>query len=194
MECDTPHPDEQFIHDGQDHRELTGRDLRYWLVRRLHDSPEATHRVSDLVGDIIAAGFLLTGRSSKTVSDALHTETDRGRIQRVGWGRYRASGSLPTTTGRRISLRTSQLHKRLWLLYLRAGQRSFAEWRRAEEIDPALLPQPVRELRPGPRPELGIWFRPRVLPETPKVASPTENPEQHTDSSLPSLQHPLSAK
>ena len=168
-------PREQFIQGRTDRRELSCRDLRYWLLLQIHNQPDAVHRVAELVTSINEAGFVLTGRASKTVSDALHTETARGRIQRVGWGRYRAAGTLPPTSRRRITIRLNQVTNDLRLLYLRAGQREFAQWERRTEIAPGQLAQPVREVQPGPHPQLKIGFRPRVLTDR-KVASPTENP------------------
>ena len=78
-----------------------GLDLRY-LLTDLIDGPERrVWRVVELASALQQAGFVLQGRPTKVVSDALRTEIQRGRVVRVGWGRYE-SGHMPGATRRRI--------------------------------------------------------------------------------------------
>ena len=53
--------------------------------------------ISELVARIEAGGFTVSGRASKTVSDALRWEVRRGRVTKVGRGRY-ARGVMPRST------------------------------------------------------------------------------------------------
>ena len=82
----------------QDHQEpqlIDGRYLRWLLTVCLFD-----HRVLTL-GEMLVLierhGFRVRGRPSKTVSDALRWEMRRGRVVRLGRGRY-AAGSMPRST------------------------------------------------------------------------------------------------
>ena len=92
-----------------DPRRIGGVDLRYWLLRRIHTRSREVHTVAGLVEQLRAAGFTVRGRVSKTVSDALATETSKGRIVRTGWGRYRAGLPIPKTTWWRVCNRTGVL-------------------------------------------------------------------------------------
>jgi len=57
--------------------------------------------VAELVTELERGGFVLAGRPSKEISDALRWEVARGRVVRVGRGRYRAA-AIPGATRRRI--------------------------------------------------------------------------------------------
>lgn len=57
--------------------------------------------VAEIVRWLLASGFDPPGRASKFVSDRLRGDVSRGRIIRVGRGRYR-SGHVAPTTWRRI--------------------------------------------------------------------------------------------
>jgi hypothetical protein len=75
---------------------LRGIELRYLLTVSLLDA-DRSRTVVDLVDTVHAAGFALPGRASKAVSDALRWEIGKGRVQRVGRGRY-AAGRMPRST------------------------------------------------------------------------------------------------
>lgn len=53
--------------------------------------------VQDLVDALDRRGIDVPGRASKTISDALRWEVSRGRVMRVGRGRYR-TGAIPRST------------------------------------------------------------------------------------------------
>ncbi len=89
-------------------RLVGGLELRYVLTDRICSPDRAEWTVAELVDSLGDSGFLLTGRPSKQVSDALRWEIGRGRVHRVGRGRYRA-GSMPGATRRRIGKRSRQL-------------------------------------------------------------------------------------
>lgn len=81
---------------------LRGRALRFVLVDELMRQDEMT--VAELVTALVhRTGFDLGGRASKIISDALRWETRRGRVVRLGRGRYRFSHAARSTT-RRIRL------------------------------------------------------------------------------------------
>jgi hypothetical protein len=83
-------------------RPLSGLILRYVLTHYVHRLREAT--VADLVGCLERDGLRVAGRPSKVVSDALRWEIKRGRVVRVGRGRY-VAGYLPRGTENRIQRR-----------------------------------------------------------------------------------------
>ena len=114
-----------------DHRALHGRDLRYWLLHHLNTQPQTDHRITDLAVAVAEQGFTLTGRPSKTLSDALHTETDRGRITRTGWGRYQISRPLAPTTQWRITKRLRTLHRHIHSIILQAQRTIEDHWMNA---------------------------------------------------------------
>lgn len=91
---------------------LRGRALRFVLVDELMGREEMT------VAEMVAAlahrhGFDLGGRASKVISDALRWETRRGRVVRVGRGRYRFSHAARSTT-RRIGILAAR--SRAWVV------------------------------------------------------------------------------
>lgn len=91
---------------------LRGRALRFVLVDELMRRDEMT--VADMVAVLVDRhGFDLGGRASKIISDALRWETRRGRVVRVGRGRYRFSHAARSTT-RRIGILAAR--SRLWVV------------------------------------------------------------------------------
>ncbi len=105
-------------------RRLRGIELRYVLTAHLLAHGPAT--VANLVEMLAARGFETPGRASKSVSDALRWETRRGRVRRVGRGRY-DGGGMPRGTEHRIHTRVLGLRVEAERLSLRgghAGQRS----------------------------------------------------------------------
>lgn len=84
-----------------DPRYLDHLELRYVLTDLVAGTPGRVWTVAELVRTVEGAGFRIPGRSSKTVSDLLRTEVSRGRLRRVGRGRY-VVGSIPGATRRRI--------------------------------------------------------------------------------------------
>ncbi len=159
--------------EGIDQRVLAGRDLRYWLLQFLANHDNTHHSVADLITAVTDAGFTIQGRSSKTISDALHTETDRGRIRRTGWGRYQLTGPLPATTSWRIRRRCEQLRRNLERCVAHAQERLTAIWEHTLK---------GHMIIPKPHPHRNRSIRLRVFPPRSgrKVASPTENPRNHT--------------
>ena len=99
-------------------RLLRGTDLRYMLTRLLQLNGPAT--VAQLIAMLNAEGFAVAGRPSKTISDTLRWEMGRGRVWRIGRGRYLAD-DVPRGTEHRIIKRVSQLRDEV--LSLRGGQR-----------------------------------------------------------------------
>jgi hypothetical protein len=76
--------------------ELRGIELRYALVVLLLDRGQPTD-VKAMVAALEAGGRRLAGRPGKAVSDALRWEVRRGRVVRLGRGRY-APGRMPRST------------------------------------------------------------------------------------------------
>lgn len=85
-------------------------DLRYVLTIVLLDAgrPLST---SELLTAVRAAGRDVSGRASKTVSDALRWEVRRGRVVRVGRSQY-APGTMPRSTQWWIRRRVDELVER----------------------------------------------------------------------------------
>ncbi|MCB0993669.1 MAG: hypothetical protein KDB21_01165 [Acidimicrobiales bacterium] len=75
---------------------VDGLALRYLLVAELI-STRRTMALPELVDALDHLGAELHGRASKVVSDALRWEVRRGRVVRVGRGRY-VLGSMPRST------------------------------------------------------------------------------------------------
>ena len=108
---------------------LTGLELRSVLVVVLLDAA-SPRTVSDLVEALRGAGFDLGARPGKAVSDALRWEVRRGRVVRLGRGRY-GPGSMPKSTAWDIRRRASVVlaggagawYSELWRRRLSAMQR-----------------------------------------------------------------------
>jgi hypothetical protein len=78
---------------------LRGRDLRHACLVVLARSPSCT--IGELLAEIEAAGFTVGGDDPrKELSDRLRHEVARGRVRRVGWGRYGIGRLAPTTAWR----------------------------------------------------------------------------------------------
>ena len=77
---------------------LRATELRYVLTRILQLRGPST--IADVIAELHRWGFTVAGRPSKTVSDALRWEIGRGRVFRVGRGRYR-EGWAPRSTEHR---------------------------------------------------------------------------------------------
>jgi hypothetical protein len=89
-------------------RRLRGRELRYVLTMHLAVHGPAT--VKDLIAALTWHGFDVSGRPSKTVSDALRWEIQWGRVRRLGRGRY-GYGFMPRSTEYRIHRRVMALRE-----------------------------------------------------------------------------------
>jgi len=76
-------------------RPIAGRELRWVLTVCLFDRGPSS--VPELVTMIDRSGFVLTGRASKAVSDALRWEIKHGRVRRLGRGVY-GPASIPRQT------------------------------------------------------------------------------------------------
>jgi hypothetical protein len=87
---------------------LRGIELRYVLTMHLSLHGPAT--IADMVDALSRHGFCVSGRSSKAISDALRWEIGRGRVHRIGPGRYVAS-SIPRATEYRIHQRVLALRE-----------------------------------------------------------------------------------
>lgn len=79
---------------------LDGRRLRRVLVVWLMDARRPMS-VGELAALLARAGLSVRGRPGKVISDALRWEVRRGRVLRLGRGRYQV-GAVPRTTGWRI--------------------------------------------------------------------------------------------
>ncbi|OMC34006.1 hypothetical protein A5740_10150 [Mycobacterium sp. GA-1841] len=85
---------------------LRGTNLRYVLTMQL--LRYGTQSVADLVDALDDQGFTISGRPSKTISDALRWEMAHGRVLRIRHGRYRP-GEVPRSTEHRIRNRVMEL-------------------------------------------------------------------------------------
>lgn len=89
-------------------RLLRGTDLRYALTRLIQLLGPVT--IPQLLAHLAEWGFVVGGRPSKTVSDALRWEIGRGRVYRCGRGTYR-QGWAPRGTEYRIIARVVALRE-----------------------------------------------------------------------------------
>jgi hypothetical protein len=97
-----------------DRKVLHGIELRYVLTTNLAVHGAAT--VAEMVDLLDYQGFVVAGRASKTVSDALRWEMRRGRVRRLRRGKY-GPGDMPRSTEHYI-------HKRAMALRDEAGRRT----------------------------------------------------------------------
>lgn len=74
---------------------LRGIELRYVLAMQLTVHGPAT--IGELIDALKWHGFRVRGRASKAISDALRWEVGRGRVLRLGRGRY-GPGYMPRAT------------------------------------------------------------------------------------------------
>jgi hypothetical protein len=96
---------------GGNGKVLRGVELRYVLTWTLGRDGPAT--VPELIDALDQDGFVIAGRASKAVSDALRWEVRYDRVRRLGRGRY-GPGGMPRSTEYRI-------HNRV--LVLRSAER-----------------------------------------------------------------------
>lgn len=99
---------------------LRGIELRYALTVYMQLHGPAS--VPTLLDALDHWGFGVAGRPSKAVSDALRWEMGRGRVARIGRGRYRAVGWVPRGTEHRMNQRVLALREKARNLSLGAGQ------------------------------------------------------------------------
>ncbi|HZA11230.1 hypothetical protein [Mycobacterium sp.] len=100
-------------------RRVRGTELRYILTMHLFQHGPAT--VKDLVETLGFHGFDVAGRPSKSVSDALRWEIGRGRVRRLGRGRY-GPAWMPRSTEYRIHKRVLALRADAQRLSREGGQ------------------------------------------------------------------------
>lgn len=82
--------------------QLRGIELRYVLT--MHLARQGPASITELLDALAWHGFAVTGRASKTISDALRWEMGYGRVRRLGRGRY-GPGWMPRGTEHRIHTR-----------------------------------------------------------------------------------------
>jgi hypothetical protein len=87
---------------------LRGIELRYVLTWHLALHRPAT--IPELIDALDWHGFCVSGRTSKAISDALRWEMGRGRVRRIGRGRYGPS-DMPRGTEYRIRQRVLDLRE-----------------------------------------------------------------------------------
>ena len=87
--------------DPDELSEVRGTLLRSLLTLVLDAERPLVMSLPELAAGVAASGFRVAGRSSKNISDALRWEVGRGRVVRVGRGRY-AAGRVAKTTRRRM--------------------------------------------------------------------------------------------
>lgn len=87
---------------------LRGIELRYVLTIYLSQHGPAT--ITEMIDALTWHGFRVGGRASKAISDALRWEIERGRVYRIGRGRYR-SADIPRSTEYRIINRVRALRE-----------------------------------------------------------------------------------
>ena len=85
---------------------LAGRPLRYVLTETIWERGPST--VGELVARVGDLGVVLRGRPSKVVSDELRWEIARGRVERLGRGRY-GPGAMPRQTRAWIQARVQAI-------------------------------------------------------------------------------------
>jgi hypothetical protein len=92
---------------------VRGLELRYLLTVALLDHDRVL-TIAELLHALDRGGFIVDGRPSKTVSDALRWEVRKGRVVRAGRGRY-AAGRMPRSTQWWIRRRVASLREQLSL-------------------------------------------------------------------------------
>lgn len=133
---------------------LSGRALRFVLVE--HIERHGTMSVAEMVTALAEHGFVLTGRASKVISDALRWEVARGRVVRICRGVY-SYGRPPRSTARRIRLFGRQCLA--WITAVRRGHEPPPTPRTPKRRWPPHMPMLEDPLRP-PWPSLEwLWDR-----------------------------------
>lgn len=87
------------MEESTDRDQISGLEPRYVLTDLLMQ--RGSMKVAELTAALDRAGFVLRGRPTKVVSDALRWEIARGRVIRQGWGTY-GPGRIPSSTSSRI--------------------------------------------------------------------------------------------
>ena len=105
--------------------ELHRLDLRYFLSETMAAAPQRIWTTTELAAAVEAAGFRMVGRSGKVVSDHLRAEVNRGRVVRIGRGRYQA-GRIPGATRRRMQYAVR--HRRQSLAQLQRQRSQTWSW------------------------------------------------------------------
>lgn len=98
--------------------QLRGIELRYVLT--MHLGLHGPASISELTDALAWHGFIVGGRGSKAISDALRWEMRYGRVRRLGRGRY-GPGGMPRGTEHRIHKRVLALRDQA-KLSLKGGQ------------------------------------------------------------------------
>ena len=88
-------------------RTVSGLERRYLLLVVLLDAGRPL-TVPEIVDALARRGAAVAGRPSKTVSDALRPEVRRGRVRRLGRGRYEI-GRVARSSERWFRLRLVEL-------------------------------------------------------------------------------------
>jgi hypothetical protein len=86
---------------------LRGIELRYVLTHYLQHHGICS--IGELAAELDSRGFMVRGRPSKAISDALRWEGEHGRVFRRGRGRYGPAHLLPRSTEYRIHQRVMAL-------------------------------------------------------------------------------------
>lgn len=102
-------------------------DLRYFLSEVMASAPQRVWTTTELVAEVEAAGFRFLSRPGKVVSDHLRAEVNRGRVERIGRGRYR-SGTIPGTTRRRMQYAVRHRREALAEHRRRGGDQGSQTW------------------------------------------------------------------
>jgi len=89
---------------------------------------QGTATIAELIDAPKWHGFCVRGRPSKVISDALRWEIERGRVERLGRGRYRP-GYMPHGTEHRIHQRVLALRDSQVVAVRRAEGGPFPEGR-----------------------------------------------------------------
>jgi hypothetical protein len=74
----------------------------------MHLAHHGRATIAEMVDELSRQGFCICGRASKSISDALRWEIERGRVRRLGRGLYGPS-HIPRSTEHRIHQRVLAL-------------------------------------------------------------------------------------
>ena len=96
------------VPNSQQRKVLQGIELRYVVTTNLAVHGRAT--IAEIVDLLEYQGFVIAGRASKTVSDALRWEMRRGRVRRIRRGVY-GPGQMPRSTEHYIHNRAIALRE-----------------------------------------------------------------------------------
>jgi hypothetical protein len=96
------------VPNSRQRKVLAGIELRYVVTMNLAVHGPAT--VVEIIELLEYQGFVIAGRASKTVSDALRWEMRRGRVRRIRRGKYGA-GQMPRSTEHYIHKRAIALRE-----------------------------------------------------------------------------------